>query len=153
MEGSASSQYSYRISPAASPKYPPALPPAAPAAPPRINRQLNESGPVVGPSMAKQSVVPTKPPITPPVTPKANLLTSTYLAFLHCSSLPVEHASLICNAVEVVLNAIPSGVPFLSSFAVFEIPCNGFGIPSDLPGMQITPGGYPQHFLDRALIA
>jgi hypothetical protein len=32
-------------------------------------------------------------------------------------------------------------------------PRKRLGIPVDFPGVQITSGGYPEHFLDRTLIA
>ena len=86
--------------------------------PPAIKKQANAPGPVLGANMATHKDAPTAPPNTPPTTPVPNFPTSTYFAFVHCSSLPVEHASLISSAVAVVLNAIPNGVPCTLSFCM-----------------------------------
>ena len=91
-----------------------------PAAPP-INRQASEPGPVVGTSTARHKLDPINPPAAPNETPPASFPTSTYLAFVHCSSLPVEQASLISSPVDAALKAIPNGVPALSTFATLEI--------------------------------
>ncbi|MNH36168.1 hypothetical protein D3C79_969330 [compost metagenome] len=89
-----------------------------------IKAQANAPGPPVAmPSAITQRLVAAIAPTPPPADPLSmvipSLLVSTYFAFLHSSSRPLEHALLMDIPVAVISNPMPKYVPCFKRFEAF----------------------------------